>query len=237
MEYKIDRNRLIEIMLFEFERMWPAKYLGFMILLLILFISVPAMILSGSISEQFLMSYTGGFRAMILYLFITITLTNSFCRDIKQGVMMDELTNPVGKTVIFLSKMLTSFLVLIPVNLLSITFASWLVFGSMPVFPILLVTLVQTIVSMLFAALAIFIGIVVQSIVASILTPLIIYFLEGYLLLLSGSSYSVEGIILCLLSAGFEETVMIFAAIIHFGLPLALLVFSFLFFIEVLELD
>lgn len=233
----MDRNRLFEIMLFEFERMWPSKYLGFMVLLLILLINAPATILPQSASEQLLMSYTGGFRSIILYLFITAIFANSFCKDIKQAVMMDEFTNPVGKAMIFLSKILVNFSVVVLINLLSIAFASWLVFGSISILSIILVTLVQTIVSMLFVALAIFMGLIVQSMVATILVPLIIYFLEGYLLLLSGSGYSVESIILRLFLAGCEETSMVFVAIVHLSLPLALLVFSYLFFTQVLELD
>jgi hypothetical protein len=232
----MDRS-IVELMRFEFERFWTAKYLGFMILLLILFINIPATILPGAISTSDLMSFTGGFRSLLVYLFVTIALTNSFCNDVKQSVMMDEFTNPVRKSAIFISKLLVSFLIIILMNLLLIAFSSWLASGSLLLSSILLVTLVQTIVSMLFAALAIFMGIVVQSTIASILTPLSIYFLEGYFMLFLGLNYSVEGVILHLVSAGLDGMVALFAAIIHVSLPIALLVFSFLFFTEVLELD
>ncbi len=233
----MDRS-IVELMRFEFERFWTAKYLGFIILLLILFVNIPATILPGAISTSDLMSFTGGVRSLLVYLLITITLTNSFCNDIKQSVMMDEFTNPVRKSAVFISKLLVNFfLMIITVNLLSIAFSSWLASGSLPLSSILLVTLVQTIVSMFFAALAIFIGILVQSTIASILTPLSIYFLEEYFMLFLGSKYSVEDAILHLISAGLDEMVVLFAAIIHVSLPIALLVFSFLFFTEVFELD
>jgi hypothetical protein len=232
----MDRS-IVELMRFEFERFWTAKYLGFIILLLILFINIPATILPGAISTSDLMSFTGGVRSLLVYLLITITLTNSFCNDIKQSVMMDEFTNPVRKSAVFISKLLVNFLIIILVNLLSIAFSSWLASGSLPLSSILLVTLVQTIVSMFFAALAIFIGILVQSTIASILTPLSIYFLEEYFMLFLGLRYSVEGAILHLIYAGLDGMVALFAIIIHVSLPISLLIFSFLFFTEVLELD
>jgi hypothetical protein len=232
----MDRS-IVELMRFEFERFWTAKYLGFIILLLILFINIPATILPGAISTSDLMSFTGGVRSLLVYLLITITLTNSFCNDIKQSVMMDEFTNPVRKSAVFISKLLVNFLIIILVNLLSIAFSSWLASGSLPLSSILLVTLVQTIVSMFFAALAIFIGILVQSTIASILTPLSIYFLEEYFMPFLGLRYSVEGAILHLIYAGLDGMVALFAIIIHVSLPISLLIFSFLFFTEVLELD
>jgi hypothetical protein len=229
------KEQEIETLMFELERRWSAKYLGLMLFSSILLVNVPTVLMEPP-STISLLRFSSGLRAALLYLWATITFASSFCKDIEQGVMKDEFSNPLRKSVIFIIKLSANFLVIAVVDLLLVIFSSWLAFGSVFLSSAFLVTFAQLTVSFLYVVVSILIGTVIRNTIASIMVPLSIYFLEGYYLLISGSPFSIEEIFLRLILGG-DIKIALPIVIVHVGLSLLLLIFSFVFFTRFLELD
>jgi hypothetical protein len=231
------KGQIVETIVFELERKWSAKYLGFMLLSLILFTNIPTVLMEPP-SIISLLRFSSGLRATLLYLWVAITFTNSFCKDVEQGVMKDEFSNPLKKSVIFATKFLANFLVITIIDLLLVMFSSWLAFGSVFLYFVFLVTFVQVAISFLYAIVSVFIGITLRNTIASVMVSLSTYFLESYYLLISGSPFSIEEVFLYLiLGNSVKMATALPIVMVHIGLPLFLLIFSFVFFTRLLELD
>jgi len=243
---KLIDKPIIETIRFELEKIWSAPYVGLILMLLIL--GGPESAAPMEVKESafdIALSSIGSFKIQFLCLITILTLANSFGRDIEQDVLMGEFTLPVEKEVLFIIKFLTSFSVILLMDLVSIILSVWIVTASIPLIPTLSIIFVDAIVLLLFASTSILMSMILKSRLGAVIVAVAIYFLESILLLDISLSISTTNppnldptyILLKLILSG-EITIYTWSIIlIHVLLPLILLFFSCFFMTRVLQLD
>lgn len=243
---KLIDKTIVETVRFELEKTWSAPYVGLILMLLILGgpgSAAPMEVKESAFDIAF--SSLGSFKTPFLCLITILTFANSFGRDIEQDVLMGELTLPIKKEVLFIAKLLTSFLVILLMDSVSIILSVWIVTASIPLIPILSIILVDAIVLLLYASTSILMSLILRSRFGAVIVAVAIYFFERILLLNVSLSISTTNppnldptyILLKLILSG-ELTAYAWSIIlIYFSLPLTLLVFSHFFMTKVLQLD
>ncbi len=243
---KLIDNPIIETIRFELEKIWSALYVGLILMLLIL--GGPGNAAPMEVKESafdIALSSLGSFKTQFLCLITILTFANSFGRDIEQDVLMGEFTLPVKKEFLFIIKFLTSFSVILLMDLVSTILSVWIVTASIPLIPALSIIFVDAIVLLLFASISILMSMILRSRFGAIIVAVAIYFFESILILSVPSSISTTNppnldptyILLKLILLG-ELTVYTWSIIlIHFLSPSTLLVLSYFFMVKVLQLD
>ncbi|MEM3390363.1 MAG: hypothetical protein QW506_01720 [Thermoproteota archaeon] len=243
---KLTDKSFIETIRFELEKTWSAPYVGLILMLLIL--GGPGSAAPMEVKESafdIALSSLGSFKTPFLCLITILTFANSFGRDIEQDVLMGEFTLPVKKEVLFIIKFLTSFSVILLMDLVSTILSVWIVTASISLASTLTIILVDAIVLLLFTSISILMSMMLRSRFGAVIVAVAIYFFESILLLNVSLSISTTNppnldstYILLKLILLRELTVYTWGIIlIHVLLPLTLLVLSYFFMVKVLQLD
>ncbi|MGB9717431.1 MAG: hypothetical protein ACPL4E_03175 [Thermoproteota archaeon] len=243
---KLIDKPIVETIRFELEKIWSAPYVGLILMLLIL--GGPGSAAPMEVKESafdIALSSLGSFKIPFLCLITILTFANSFGRDIEQDVLMGEFTLPVKKEALFIAKFLTNFSAILLADLVSTILSVWIVTASIPPIPILTIILVDAIVLLLFASTSILMSMIFRSRFGAMIVAIALYFLESILLLDVSLSISPTNppnldptYLLLKLILLVELTAYTWGIIlIHLLLPLILLIFSYFFFREVLQLD
>jgi len=243
---KLLNNQVAEITRFELEKIWSAPYVGLILMLLIIGgpTSSAPMLVEGSVFEVVLSSI-GGFKILFLYLIAILTFANSFGRDIEQDVLMGEFTLPVRKENIFVAKLLANLSLLLLMDLIVTLLSIWIITASISLASAASIVLVDVATLLLFAAITILMSMVLRSRFGAVIVSIAVYFFESILLdsialaitTTNPPNLNPAYILLKLVFSG-ELTVFTWGIIlIHIAFPLALLVFAYFFFKEVLQLD
>ncbi|MGC8935532.1 MAG: hypothetical protein ACP5KW_06900 [Thermoproteota archaeon] len=237
-----DLKLFFEFMTFEFEKTYTPLFIA--IVLTVLIFSCPlrptVLDIPKSTFEVVQLVLNSSFVSLVLVLFSTVTFSYSFAKDIEQGLVMDELTNPLRKETLFIFKFLINMLFLAIGCLISVLLSTWILFGSIYISAVIVIELVEIIVLLIYVSLSIAIGLLAQSLLPSIVVPLSLYFLEETMLFSFGYSYGItspEIVILRLIFINEVTTQTWVVLLIHVVLASIVLVFSFFYFRSVMQLD